>query len=86
MLDSVQLSTIILVYIIACIVILYRFPSRSAAIIMVSILIILLGIEQKNRVLMVCLIVLGICITVYETFGHKSNLKDSSITNPASWK
>jgi len=53
--------------------------------IMLGILIILLGIQQENMLLMLFLIILEKAIVVYE-FITKSKLKDSSITNPASWK
>lgn len=91
MLDSIQMSYLILLYIIVCIVILLlliNFTSikiNMIANIMLGILIILLGIQQENMLLMLFIIILGTAIVVYE-FITKSKLKDSSITNPASWK
>ena len=90
MFDSIQMSTLILLYIFSCIVILLlliKFTSAKinmVANIMLGILIILLGLQQKNRLLMLFLIIIGTSIQVYEFIG-KNKLKDSSITNPASW-
>ena len=87
---SIQMSTLILLYIFSCIVILLlliKFTStkiKMFANIMLGILIILLGLQQKNRLLMLFLIIIGTSIQVYEFIG-KNKLKDSSITNPASW-
>ena len=87
---SIQMSTLILLYIFSCIVILHlliKFTStkiKMFANIMLGILIILLGLQQKNRLLMLFLIIIGTSIQVYEFIG-KNKLKDSSITNPASW-
>ena len=90
MFDSIQMSTLILLYIISCIVILLlliKFTSAKinmVANIMLGILIILLGLQQENRLLMLFLIIIGASIPVYEFIG-KNKQKDSSITNPASW-
>lgn len=81
----------ILLYIISCILILLlliKFTSikiNMIANIMLGILIILLGFQEENMLLMLFLIILGTSISVYELFG-KNKLKDSSITNPASWR
>ena len=87
---SIQMSTLILLYIFSCIVILLlllKFTSTKInmfANIMLGILIILLGLQQENRLLMLFLIIIGTSIQVYEFIG-KNKPKDSSITNPASW-
>lgn len=53
--------------------------------IMLGILLILIGLQQENMLLMLFLIILGTSIPVYEIM-NKTKLKDSSITNPASWR
>lgn len=91
MIDSIQMSRLIISYIISCIVILLlliKFTSikiNMVANIMLGILLILLGFQQENMLLMLFLIILGTSIPVYE-FMNKTKLKDSSITNPASWR
>jgi hypothetical protein len=91
MIDSIQMSRLIISYIISCIVILLlliKFTSikiNMVANIMLGILLILLGLQQENMLLMLFLIILGTSIPVYELM-NKTKLKDSSITNPASWR
>ena len=91
MIDSIQMSRLIISYIISCIVILLlliKFTSikiNMVANIMLGILLILLGFQQENMLLMLFLIILGTSIPVYELM-NKTKLKDSSITNPASWR
>ena len=75
MVESVQMSTIILLYIITCFVILLllinftSFKINMIANIMLGILIILLGLQEENMILMLVLIILGISIPIYELFG-----------------
>ena len=91
MIDSIQMSRLIISYIISCIVILLlliKFTSikiNMVVNIMLGILLILLGFQQENMLLMLFLIILGTSIPVYELM-NKTKLKDSSITNPASWR
>lgn len=91
MIDSIQMSRLIISYIISCIVILLlliKFTSikiNIVANIMLGILLILIGLQQENMLLMLFLIILGTSIPVYELM-NKTKLKDSSITNPASWR
>ena len=91
MIDSIQMSRLIISYIISCIVILLlliKFTSikiNMVANIMLGILLILIGLQQENMLLMLFLIILGTSIPVYEIM-NKTKLKDSSITNPASWR
>jgi len=91
MIDSIQMSRLIISYIISCIVILLlliKFTSikiNMVANIMLGILLILIGLQQENMLLMLFLIILGTSIPVYELM-NKTKLKDSSITNPASWR
>ena len=75
MIESVQMSTIILLYIITCFVILLllinftSFKINMIANIMLGILIILLGLQEENIILMLVLIILGTSIPIYELFG-----------------
>ena len=79
MIKKVQMSSIIPIYIISCIVILLfliNFTSAKinmVANIMLGILIILLGLQEENMLLILFLIILGTSIPIYELFGLKSN-------------
>ena len=79
MIKKVQMSSIIPIYIISCIVILLfliNFTSAKinmVANIMLGILIILLGLQEENMLLILFLIILGTSIPIYELFGKTNS-------------